>query len=84
VVKESLLESSTSSSEEASADPSTEESTNSSGWFRLGAVAAASALVGGLAAAWFYRKTLTKLRQAENGVSHSEIRIFEDDSVEDD
>ena len=36
-----------------------------SGWLRVGMVAAASALAGGLAAAWFYRKTLERLRQAE-------------------
>lgn len=35
----------------------------SSAWLKLGAVAAASALVGGVAAAWWYRKTLAKLRQ---------------------
>jgi hypothetical protein len=33
--------------------------------FRVGVVAAASALAGGLAMAWFYRKTLARLRQAE-------------------
>ena len=37
----------------------------SSGWLKMGVVAAASALAGGLAAAWFYRKTLERLRQAE-------------------
>ncbi|MGA2809084.1 MAG: hypothetical protein ABSE87_13200 [Terracidiphilus sp.] len=36
-----------------------------SGWLKVGVVAAASVLVGGLAAAWWYRKTLTKLNQAE-------------------
>jgi hypothetical protein len=82
-VKESLLDSSVSPSEEPSTPQSATESTNSSGWLRIGVVAAASALAGGLAAAWFYRKTLTKLRQAENGIPHSEIRIFEDDSAED-
>ena len=35
------------------------------GWLKLGAVAALSGLIGGLAAAWFYRKTLVRLRQAE-------------------
>jgi hypothetical protein len=39
-------------------------------WFKVGAVAAASAVAGGLAAAWFYRKTLTRLQQAaEDGHS---------------
>lgn len=34
------------------------------GWFRVGVLAAASALAGGLAAAWYYRKTLTRLQLA--------------------
>ena len=36
------------------------------GWFRVAFLAAGSALLGGLAAAWFYRKTLARMRQAEN------------------
>jgi hypothetical protein len=32
----------------------------------VGVIAAASAIAGGLAAAWFYRKTLTQLQQASN------------------
>ena len=34
-----------------------------SNWVRVGIVAAASALAGGLAAAWWYRKTIQTLRQ---------------------
>ncbi len=34
-----------------------------SNWVRVGIVAAASVFVGGLAAAWWYRKTLQTLRQ---------------------
>jgi len=49
----------------------------------MGAIAAASALAGGLAAAWFYRKTLTRLRQAEDNHLDSDFRIFGDDSEED-
>ncbi len=37
----------------------------SESWMKVGTVAALSALAGGLAAAWFYRKTLTRLREAE-------------------
>jgi len=44
-------------------------------WVRLGAVAAASALAGGLAAAWFYRKTLNSLREAESNGAHSQAEI---------
>lgn len=32
---------------------------------KVGLLAAASALAGGLAAAWYYRKTLARLRQAD-------------------
>lgn len=42
------------------------EALEASGWFRVGVWTAASALVGGLAVAWYYRKTLTRLRQAES------------------
>jgi hypothetical protein len=34
-------------------------------WIRMGVLAAASALAGGLAAAWYYRNTLNRLREAE-------------------
>jgi len=47
------------------------------GWLRIGAVAAASALAGGLAAAWFYRKTLARLRQAETNGHGTEINSSE-------
>jgi hypothetical protein len=36
------------------------------GWVKVGLFAAASALAGGLAAAWYYRKTLAQLRRAED------------------
>jgi hypothetical protein len=42
-------------------------------WIKVGAVAAASALAGGLAAAWFYRKTLNTLRQAESETGTSDF-----------
>ena len=38
-------------------------------WLRLGLVAGASAVAGGVAAAWWYRKTLAKLRQAEENAT---------------
>jgi hypothetical protein len=83
-VKESVLDSAVSPQEEANSAPLTKESKNSSGWLRFGVIATASALAGGLATAWYYRRTLNQLRQAENGISHSEIRIFEHDPAEDD
>jgi len=36
-----------------------------SSWLKVGAIAAGSALAGGLLAAWWYRKTLDTLREAE-------------------
>jgi hypothetical protein len=49
-----------------------------SGWFRLGMVAAASAFAGGLAAAWWYRKTLTKLRESEELTENPQNGISDD------
>lgn len=41
------------------------------GWIKVGAVAAASVLAGGLAATWYYRKTLARLRHAEHAPEDS-------------
>lgn len=49
----------------------------------MGAVAAASAVLGGLAAAWFYRKTLSQLRDAEEEIASSESDVTEDGKAED-
>ncbi len=65
---------------ESSSSPDTSElKPGRKGWIRVGAIAAASALAGGLAAAWYYRKTLHTLREAESlgeipdfGISQSE------------
>jgi hypothetical protein len=56
---------------------------NRSGWAKVGAIAAASAVLGGLAAAWFYRKTLSQLREAEDEIADSDSGITEDETVED-
>ena len=53
------------------------------GWLKVGAVAAASAVLGGLAAAWFYRKTLSQFREAEEKSQMPGSRTIEDDSPED-
>jgi hypothetical protein len=45
------------------------------GWFRVGAVAAGSALAGGLLAAWWYRKTLNQLRQADEDAQNPHFGI---------
>jgi hypothetical protein len=44
-----------------------------SNWLKVSAVAAGSAFLGGLAAAWFYRNTLARLRQAEEEIQDSEF-----------
>ena len=49
-----------------------------SNWLRVGAIAAASALAGGLAAAWWYRKTLTKLRESGESAGNPEFGIYDD------
>ena len=53
------------------------------GWVRIGAIAAASAVLGGLAGAWFHRKTLSQLREAENEIPDSNSEITEDERAED-
>jgi hypothetical protein len=53
------------------------------GWLKVGSIAAASAVLGGLAAAWFYRKTLSRLREAENEIPDSENGTTEDARGED-
>jgi len=49
----------------------------------VGAIAAASAVLGGLAASWFYRKTLTRLREASNEIPDSILNITENETEED-
>ena len=51
----------------------------SSGWLKFGLVAIASAVLGGMGAAWWYRKTLIRLRQAEEATSNPQFGISDDD-----
>lgn len=60
-----------SSSEEVPAKPS--------GWLRVGIVAMASAVLGGMAAAWWYRKTLIRFRQEEEAALNPHFGISETD-----
>jgi hypothetical protein len=71
----SLKSDTSSDSQAADAQPS--------GWVKLGAIAAASALAGGLAAAWWYRKTLRKFHQAEENPSNPHFGIPKDDPADD-
>ena len=51
-----------------------------SAWMKLGLVAMASAVLGGMATAWWYRKTLIRMRQAEETDPNPQFGIFDDDS----
>jgi hypothetical protein len=53
------------------------------GWVKVGAIAAASAVLGGLAAAWFYRKTLSQLQEAGDGITDSLPKAIADETEED-
>jgi hypothetical protein len=75
----STLESSDSTTEAPEQTPQEPQKSQPPGWLKVGAIAAASALAGGLAAAWFYRKTLTKLQEGENGVRTGQVRTSEAD-----
>jgi hypothetical protein len=44
-------------------------------WLRVSALAAGSVMAGGLAVAWYYRKTLKTLQNADPPSSDSEFRI---------
>lgn len=55
----------------------------SAGWLKVGAIAAGSAILGGLAAAWFYRKTLMQLREAGHGIPDSSPQITKNETEED-
>ena len=55
------------------------EETPPVGWLKLGVIAAASALAGGLAAAWWYRKTLKTLRQTDETTQNPHFGIPTDD-----
>jgi hypothetical protein len=66
------LESSDSSAPETETHPPT-------GWLKVSAVAAASALAGGLLAALWYRKTITRLRLAEEEAQNPHFGIPGDD-----
>jgi hypothetical protein len=63
--------------------PSPESRTPFPGWIKVGAIAAASALAGGLAAAWFYRKTLKTFREAEPHKENSEFGTRESEAGSD-
>jgi hypothetical protein len=60
-----------------------EEPDPGSSWVKVGAVAAVSALAGGIAAAWFYRRTLKRIQVAELEQKDSNFRTenFPEDEI---
>jgi len=62
---------------------SSESEARPSAWIKVGVVAAASALAGGLAAAWFYRNTLNRFRQAESDGENSDFGRADPDAEAD-
>jgi hypothetical protein len=68
--------------ESESSSESGKDSAEPAGWLKVGAVAAGSALVGGLLAAWWYRKTLSKLREAEEDGKNPHFGIPREDPTD--
>jgi membrane associated rhomboid family serine protease len=51
-------------------------------WLKVAAVAAVSAFAGGLAAAWWHRKTLAKLRESEENPKNPDFGISGTDPID--
>jgi flagellar basal body-associated protein FliL len=66
------------SKDSSAQEDSRREPDPASSWIKVGAVAVVSALAGGLAAAWFYRKTLRWIHAAESELEDSNFRTAED------
>jgi hypothetical protein len=59
-----------------------ENGRTTSAWRKVATVAGASAILGGLAAAWWYRSTLLKLRQAEESDPHPDFGTAEEEPAQ--
>jgi hypothetical protein len=70
----------TSPTESEALAPTEVTGSSTQSWAKVGIAAAASALVGGLAAAWWYRKTLKTLRQTEEINQNSKFGISTDEA----
>ena len=55
----------------------------SAGWARVGLIAVTSLFLGGVATAWWYRKTLIRLRQAAEAPANPEFGNSEKTTFED-
>jgi flagellar basal body-associated protein FliL len=56
---------------------------STSGWVKLAVLTAASAVAGGLATAWFYRKTLARLRETGENSQNPHFGISGGEKTED-
>jgi hypothetical protein len=74
----------TNSLESSESNAQDQETAQPAGWLKVGAVAAGSALAGGLLAAWWYRRTLNKLRLAEENPQNPDFGIPSENIAEDD
>jgi hypothetical protein len=54
-----------------------------SGWLRFALLTAASAVAGGIATAWFYRKTLAKLRETGESAKNPHFGIDQGTKADD-
>jgi hypothetical protein len=54
----------------------------SRGWLRFALLTAASAVAGGLATAWFYRKTLVRLRETGENPQNPHFGMTGEDPVD--
>jgi hypothetical protein len=70
----------TTSSESDVSTTTAPQETHTVKWLKVGVIAGASALVGGLAAAWWYRNTLKKLNQTSENPPNTQFGMQEDDS----
>jgi hypothetical protein len=69
--------------ESSSSSSSAQEAAVPPAWSKIGLVAMASIVLGGMATAWWYRKTLIRLRQAEETAANPQFGISEDDPGDD-
>jgi hypothetical protein len=72
----------TSNSESNISDKQTASGGSRGELLKLGAIAVASALLGGVAAAWWYRKTLRKLHETGENYNNPHFGIDSDCSAE--
>jgi hypothetical protein len=73
----------TNDSESDVSDQRTPPAESREGLLKLGVVAVASALLGGIAAAWWYRKTVQKLHETGENSDNPHFGIGSDHSPED-